>query len=150
MRIKMEPIGTVRNDFLDAIPEGWERRLSRLEIAEKWAPALEGVEEFSHLIVLFHLDRNTGKPIALHVHPEGRQDLPSVGLFATRTPLRPNPIALQVVELVSRQESVLSVRGLDALNGSPVLDIKPYLPRGDCITQARIPDWLRTLWAEPR
>ncbi|MBC7233801.1 MAG: tRNA (N6-threonylcarbamoyladenosine(37)-N6)-methyltransferase TrmO [Chloroflexi bacterium] len=147
MSIHFEPIGIVQNQFIDKIPEKWESAVHRIVLEEKWAPALDGIEEFSHLYILFWLHGIKGE-VALHVHPESRQDLPAVGLFATRTPYRPNPIGLQVVELIAREGNVLTVRGLDALNGSPVLDIKPYLPRGDSIPKAKIPTWLKKLWAE--
>jgi len=147
MHIKLKPIGLVRNEFEDTIPHGWRESLSHIIVAEKWSPALDGLEGFSHLFILFWLHR-IREQAPLHVHPQKRQDLPVVGLFATRTPVRPNPIGLQIVELVSRKENVLTIRGLDALNESPVLDIKPYLPRGDSIPQARIPHWLEVLWSE--
>ncbi len=147
MRIELEPIGVVRNAFVETVPKGWETALADIVIDEQWVPGLEGVEEFSHLHVLFWLHGTQGD-ISQKVHPENRQDLPAVGLFATRTPRRPNPIGLQVVELVSREANVLTVRGLDALNASPVLDIKPYLPKGDCVTEATIPAWLKKLWGE--
>jgi len=148
VEIRLQPIGSVDNQFLERIPEGWETALTQIVIDPQWLPALYGIEQFSHLIVLFWLDRIPEQGIELQVHPENRQDVPLVGLFATRTPYRPNRIGLQVVELVSRQASILSVRGLDALHGSPVVDIKPYLPRGDCVPAARTPAWLDKLWAE--
>ncbi|MGQ9493761.1 MAG: tRNA (N6-threonylcarbamoyladenosine(37)-N6)-methyltransferase TrmO [Anaerolineae bacterium] len=147
MYAQFEPIGVIKNQFLDHVSDGWESALHQIILAEKWTPALDGIEEFSHLYILFWLHAIKGE-VSLHVHPENRQDLPAVGLFATRTPYRPNPIGLQVVELISHEENVLTVRGLDALNDSPVLDIKPYLPRGDSIAEAKIPDWLKKLWAE--
>nr|MBC7244816.1 tRNA (N6-threonylcarbamoyladenosine(37)-N6)-methyltransferase TrmO [Chloroflexota bacterium] len=147
MYAQFEPIGVIQNEFLDHVPEGWESALHRIIISEKWAPALDGIEAFSHLYVLFWLHDLKGE-VSLHVHPQGRQDLPAVGLFATRTPYRPNPIGLQVVELISREGNVLTVRGLDALNDSPVLDIKPYLPRGDSIPEAKTPAWLKKLWPD--
>lgn len=148
MEIVLQPIGTVDNQFVEKIPEGWESTLTRLLIDQRWLAALDGIEEFSHLIVLFWLDRIPQQGIELQIHPENRQDAPLIGLFATRTPYRPNRLGLQVVELVSRQENILTVRGLDALHGSPVVDIKPYLPRGDSVPAARIPAWLSKLWAE--
>lgn len=150
MHIQLEPIGVVKNEFEERPPDGWETALSHIIVAEKWAPALDGIEGFSHLIILFWLNRIRRREVSLQVHPESRQDLPLVGLFATRTPFRPNPIGLQVVELVSREGKELTVRGLDALNGSPILDIKPYLPRGDAIALAKIPAWLEKLWEEDR
>jgi len=147
MNVTFEPIGVVKNEFEQKPQRSWENALSQIIIDEKWTPALQGLEEFSHVIVLFWLNR-ARREVSLHVHPQGYQDIPAVGLFATRTPVRPNPIGLRVVELVSREANVLSVRGLDAFNGSPVLDIKPYLPRGDSIARTRIPAWLKRLWAD--
>lgn len=146
MRVELTPIGRIENPFVEAVPDGWEDVAQRIIVDEPWAAALGGVEGFSHLIVLFWLDRIEGA-LELEVHPENRQDVPAVGLFATRTPRRPNPIGLQVVELLSRQGNVLTIQGLDALDGSPVLDLKPYLPRGDSIPGARTPEWIETLWA---
>lgn len=82
----------------------------------------------------------------LKVHPENKKELPLVGVFATRSPVRPNPIGVTVVKLLERQENVLKVLGLDAYDGTPVLDIKPYLRRGDLIEEAIMPDWLLRLW----
>jgi len=146
MRVELTPIGRIEGPFAQAVPDGWEDVAQRIIVDEPWAMALEGLEGFSHLIVLFWLDRIEGA-LELKVHPENRQDVPAVGLFATRTPRRPNPIGLQVVELLSRQGNVLTIQGLDALDGSPVLDLKPYLPRGDSIPDARTPKWIETLWA---
>jgi len=146
MRVELTPIGRIENPFVEAVPDGWEDVAQRIIVVEPWTAALEGLEGFSHLIVLFWLDRIEGAP-ELEVHPENRHDVPAVGLFATRTPRRPNPIGLQVVELLSRQGNVLTIQGLDALDGSPVLDLKPYLPRGDSIPGARTPEWIETLWS---
>jgi len=146
MSVRVEPIGVLRTGFEERIPDGWETAVATIEVKEAWLPALEGIEEFSHLIILFWLHRIPREGIQLKTHPQGRQDLPAVGIFATRTPYRPNPIGLQMVELVSREGNVLTVRGIDAYDGSPVLDIKPYLSRGDCLGETRIPDWLMTLW----
>jgi tRNA-Thr(GGU) m(6)t(6)A37 methyltransferase TsaA len=146
MTICLEPIGLLKNSFEGGIPDGWETELAEIVLDPKWLPALEGVEDFSHLIVLFWLHLIPRQGIELKTKPQGRQNLPRVGIFATRSPYRPNPIGVQVVELVSRKDNVLTVRGIDAYNGSPILDIKPYLQRGDRIAKTRIPDWLRELW----
>ena len=145
MQIRLKPIGVVQNEFVEAVPEGWETALHRIVLDPQWTAALEGIEEFSHLYILFWLHGIHGE-VKPRVHPENRADLPEVGIFATRTPWRPNPIGLQVVELVAREANVLTVRGLDALNGSPLLDVKPYLPRGDAVAGARTPEWLRRLF----
>jgi tRNA-Thr(GGU) m(6)t(6)A37 methyltransferase TsaA len=146
IHVGMEAIGTLKTKFGDAIPAGWESEEAEIIVDERWLPALEGVEEFSHLIVLFWLHGIPRQGIELKTHPQGRQDLPLVGIFATRTPYRPNPIGLQIVELVSRHGNVLTILGIDAYSGTPILDIKPYLSRGDCVTQTRIPAWLKKLW----
>ena len=145
MTIELTPIGVIKNPFQDRIPKGWEAVEARIVIDDQWAAGLDGVEEFSHLIVLFWLDRIPRDSILLRLHPQGSDDLPLVGLFATRTPSRPNPIGVQVVELLSRSGNVLTVRHIDALNDTPVLDIKPYLPRGDSVRGAVTPEWVDQL-----
>jgi tRNA-Thr(GGU) m(6)t(6)A37 methyltransferase TsaA len=126
--------------------EGWEEAEALIEIDAAWAEALDGIEGFSHIWVLWWLDRAAGPPDALHVRPERRADLPLVGLFATRSPRRPNPIAMTAVRLVRREGTRLYVVGLDAFVGTPILDVKPYLLRGDQIAEATAPDWLERLW----
>ena len=108
--------------------------------------ALEGIEEFSHIWVVWWLDQFEGPPSSLQVRPERRAELPLVGLFATRSPHRPNPIAITAVHLLERNGTELRVEGLDACQGTPVLDIKPYLQRGDLIPEASAPSWLQRLW----
>ena len=139
------PIGFIENGFRESVPDGWERATHRLILADEWAPALDGIEQFSHLYVVFWLHQIFG-PLSTHVYPEDRFDLPEVGILATRTPRRPNPIGLQVSELIARVGNVLHVRRLDALNGTPLLDVKPYLPDGDAIPDARVAPWVARLW----
>jgi tRNA-Thr(GGU) m(6)t(6)A37 methyltransferase TsaA len=134
----------IENEFLDEVPLGWESASHRLVFLPEWAAALEGIECFSHIHVLFWLS-GIRPPFQTHVHPRNRFDLPEVGIFATRTPHRPNRIGLQVCELVSREGNVLIVRRLDALSGTPVLDVKPYLPEGDAWPKARVAEWVARL-----
>ncbi len=146
-KVELQPVGWVRNQVEEKPDDGvWEELVSQIEIDEAVAPALEGIEEFSHIIVLFWIDRRDPSDRPLQVHPQGREDLPLKGVFATRSPARPNRIGLTVVKLLERDGRVLRVLGLDALNGTPVLDIKPYLVRGDSVPDASVPEWLRTLW----
>ena len=139
--IVIRPIGVVRNQFVELVPQGWESSASELHVESTWAEALDGIEEFSHIIVLFWLDRIDGEP-TLRIHPKGRADTPLVGLFSTRTPRRPNLIGLATVRLLERRGNILRVEGLDALDGSPVLDLKPYLARNDLVEGATMPDWV--------
>jgi tRNA-Thr(GGU) m(6)t(6)A37 methyltransferase TsaA len=124
----------------------WEEQEAEIEIEPVWAEALEGIEGFSHIWLVWWLDRADAVPAVLQVHPEGRQDVPLVGVFATRSPRRPNPVAMTAVRLLEHQGTRLRVRGLDAYAGTSILDIKPYLRRGDLIAEATAPGWLERLW----
>jgi tRNA-Thr(GGU) m(6)t(6)A37 methyltransferase TsaA len=117
-----------------------------LEVLPRWAAALDGIEGYSHLLVMFWLDRarRARKPEARR--PEGREDMPEVGLFATRTPRRPNPIGVSVPRLLRREGTTLWVTGIDAWPGTPIIDIKGYNPRDDLRSGATVPDWLAALW----
>ena len=119
---------------------------AEITVDAAWAKALDGIDEFSHIWVLWWIDRYDNPPTTRHVHPERRLELPLVGLFATRSPHRPFPIGLTAVRLLERDGSRLVVEGLDAYEGTPVLDIKPYLRRGDLVPEATMPNWLETLW----
>ena len=145
--IKLKSIGYVRRAFKQENVK--DRSLvSEIIIRKGLAKALEGIEEFSHVFVLFYMHQVSAKDKkALKVHPRGRMDLPLVGLFATRTPLRPNPVGLAVVELLKRRENVLVVQGLDAFDGTPVLDLKPY-DNWDAVVNIRIPEWRKKLELE--
>ncbi len=117
-----------------------------ITIDPAWADALDGIEEFSHIWVLWWIDGFEQPPATCRVHPERRAELPQVGLFATRSPHRPFPVGLTAVRLLEREGARLVVEGLDAFVGTPVLDIKPYLRRGDLFQDAATPDWLERLW----
>lgn len=138
--IVLKPIGVVRTAAVgDEVKD--KTRISQIVIRNELAEALEGVDGFSHLFVLFWLHEIPAKQQkTLKVHPRGRRDLPLLGVFATRSMLRPNPIGLTLVELVKVEGNVLTVRGLDAFDGTPVLDIKPFDP-WDTAKDARVPRW---------
>ena len=123
--VTFTPIGVVRCDFSEpSDPKEMRTALSTLVIDEEYLEALEGLENFRHIMVIYHIHRALGYD--LKVHPMGDEALAKRGLFATRTPRRPNPIGLTVVEVLSIRENEIAVTGLDALNESPILDIKPY------------------------
>ena len=137
--IVMKPIGFVKTEAVgDEVKD--KNRISKIIIHAEFAEALDGIKEFSHLFVLFWLNQVSRENKRLKVHPRGRKDLPLLGVFATRTMLRPNPIGLTLVELVKIEGNVLTVRGLDALDGTPVLDIKPFDP-WDTAKDAKVPRW---------
>ena len=139
----LRPVGTVSNEIGGKMRHGWGRVESIITIQPELLPLLEGLEDFSHIMVLFWMHQIAGEA-PRKVHPQGREDLPLVGLFATRAPHRPNSIGLTVVELVEINGNALKVRGLDAIDGTPVLDIKPYLPK-DYIPNTKHPEWVDRL-----
>jgi tRNA (adenine37-N6)-methyltransferase len=144
--MNLKPIGIVRNGITDARHHGWRDVISEIIVEEALAGALGGLEECSHLIILYWMHRLTaGRSLPLTVHPGGHPELPLVGRFATRSPHRPNPIGQATVALLGRAGNVLTVKGLDAIDGTPVLDIKPYMPKYDAAPDARVPTWLTRL-----
>lgn len=147
--IKIEPIGEVRNEFKEEIPEGYEDLPSEIVVKKEFSEGLYNIEENSHIVVLFWMDRVEGRRRKkLKIHPKGRKDLPLMGVLATRTPNRPNPIGVRAVRLIGKEKNILKVEGLDALNGSPVLDIKPYSIKHDFVEDTKPPSWLKHLWSK--
>jgi tRNA-Thr(GGU) m(6)t(6)A37 methyltransferase TsaA len=126
--LSMQPIGYVRSPYKNTqeVPKGLGAQHEAeglLEVLPEFAPGLIDIEGFSHLIVIWEFDRSEGFSL---VGKPPSDDRPH-GVFATRSPRRPNPIGLTVVELLGREAALLRVRGVDMLDGTPILDIKPYL-----------------------
>ena len=148
-KITLGIIGRVRNSIRKMKRDGWESVVSDVILDPKLEEALEGIEDYSHLLVLFWLNRvQKGRRNLKKIHPRSREDLPLVGIFATRTQYRPNPIGLTLVELVWRKKNMLRVRGLDAVNGTPVIDIKPISPRQEFLKEPKVPKWYDQLWRD--
>jgi tRNA-Thr(GGU) m(6)t(6)A37 methyltransferase TsaA len=125
-------------------PIGWVRKHNEqtvVEVAEKYRAALLGLEEYSHIWILywFHENDNSRDRGVLQVHPCRNPGNPLTGVFAARAPVRPNLIGLSAARLVRVEDGRLLVDNLDARDGTPVLDIKPYLPASDAISEARAP-----------
>ena len=144
LSMTLRAIGIVRNGVREAPDKDdwWAELVSELVIDKNLTKALDGVRGFSHIIVLYWMHRLVTAEVPLKIHPRGNKGLPLVGLFATRTPNRPNPIGLTKVRLLERQGNILKVKGLDALDGSPVIDIKPYLPGYDSVDNIKVPPWI--------
>ncbi|MCP8318783.1 MAG: tRNA (N6-threonylcarbamoyladenosine(37)-N6)-methyltransferase TrmO [Candidatus Methylarchaceae archaeon HK01B] len=143
--IKFRSIGYVETDSNeDLIKVDKEKVISKVILFEEFTEALDGVEDFSHLFIIFHLHKVVSGRSALKIHPRRRLDLPLVGVFATKSPYRPNPIGLTLVELIERKGNIVKVKGLDAIDGTPVIDIKPYFPP-DASLKVRAPKWLTKL-----
>ncbi len=146
-KIVLKPIGFVRTEAVgDEVKD--KGRISQIVVNSELTEALEGIEDFSHLFVLFWLNEvSSEERKTLKVHPRGREDLPLLGVFATRTKLRPNPIGLTLVELMKVEDNVLTVRGLDAFDETPVLDLKPF-DFWDMAKDAKVPRWWTKLEKE--
>ena len=122
---------------------------SEVIIDSAYADMLDGVEAFSHILVIYWPHLLTDEQRRLRkVHPMGRKDLPKQGIFATRSPGRPNSILISTVELIKRENNVLHVKGLEALDGSPVLDIKTHIQISDQVTDPVFPQWVHQIKRE--
>jgi tRNA-Thr(GGU) m(6)t(6)A37 methyltransferase TsaA len=130
---KVVPVGVVESTD----------EVAKIRVFEEFCDGLYRLDGFSHLIVLYWLhERDTeNERHVLRVVPKRHQARELVGVFASRGPSRPNPIGLCVVRLVKIDSCSLTVEGLDAFKGSPVLDIKPYLPNADFVSDSRAPEW---------
>ena len=144
---QLKEIGWVYSTRTDPVDDGWDAIAARIELDPDQfsTEVLTGIETFSHLEVLYLFHRAGAPSVAAARHPRGRTDWPAVGIFAQRAKARPNLIGTTICTLEKVDGLTLFVRGLDAIDGSPVLDIKPvmsgFLPRGDF----REPDWAKAL-----
>ena len=131
--MKLKPIGTINSPYKKKSNSPHQGRfsdqLSKITIFDEYKDALHDISRYKHYFIIYQLDKVEG--YKLTVIPHGKSD--ERGLFSTRAPVRPNPIGLCLVELVEIDENVLTVKWLDALDGSPLLDIKPFWPEVDCI-----------------
>ena len=147
--ITVEPIGHVVGGRMAAEDDDWGEVRARIELAGRFdADALAGLKDFSHIEVIFHFDRqDEAKIVSGARHPRGRADWPPVGIFAQRGKARPNRIGVSVCKLIAVDGTAIEVEGLDAIDGTPVLDIKPVMtgfqPRGE-ISE---PAWAREIMA---
>ena len=141
--VGLRPSGIVRNRVREPRMEGWEDVPSDIIVRRNLTDALDGIEGYSHIVVLFYLHRVSDEERGrTQCHPRGDARYPLQGVFATRTQHRPNPVGVSVVRLLKRRRNVLRVKGLGAINGTPVLDIKPHIPQYDAPSDVRLPDWV--------
>lgn len=143
-KIELKPIGFVKTEAVGKEVRN-KGNVSEIIFREDLVEALNGIEDFSHLFVIFWMHEiSKEERKRMKVHPRGRGDMPLLGVFATRTPYRPNPLGLTLVELLGVEGNVVTVRGLDAFDGTPVLDIKPF-DYWDMAEDARFPEWWKRL-----
>src|SRR3989337_2836316 len=127
--ITIKPLGKAKNNVAKPMLPSWKDVVTEIVIDKSYAKGLDGIEDYSHIIVIYWMDQE--KECHLKHHPQGREEIPFIGIFACRCPQRPNRIAFSTVKLISRNGNVLKVKGLDILDGTPILDIKPYTPQYD-------------------
>jgi tRNA-Thr(GGU) m(6)t(6)A37 methyltransferase TsaA len=143
----IRPIGVVRSTRTATADDAWDAEHASIELDAAFAPdALAGLEQFSHAEIIFVFDRVDESSVERGTrHPRGNQDWPRVGIFAQRARDRPNRLGATIVEILERTGRTLVVSGLDAVDGTPVVDIKPvmveFLPR----SEVRQPAWSRAL-----
>ena len=141
----MTPIGKVQNDVVNRKDVSWGEDTSSIVLEKEYVSGLKGLEDFSHAIIFFFLDKaKYEKEKHLQRRPQNREDMPLVGIFSQRGKDRPNRIGMTSVEIVSVSDDTLVVKGLDAVDGTPVLDIKPYYPVYDK-KDATVPEWVDRL-----
>ena len=136
--VTLRAIGHVRNDVQRPRPRGWEKVESRIELLPEHAAKLAGLDRYSHVIVTFYMDlaaEAPDKPETLTLESGN-----TYGIFATRSQLRPNHLGVSAARLLGVEGATLTVRGLDAIDATLVLDIKPYLPEYDAHPDATIPE----------
>ena len=149
MTIVLIPIGVVRSTRATIEDDDWDRETASLVLSDAFEPdALAGLDTFSHVEVLFHMDRVPEQKIETAArHPRNNADWPKVGIFAQRGKNRPNRIGLSVCRVLAVEGRVVHVRGLDAIDGSPILDIKPYVkqfgPRGEVVEPRWVDELMR-------
>lgn len=144
--MSLKEIGIVRNEVKQSQKPGfnWQDIESEIVVEASLAEALDGLEDFSHIIVIWWMHKADARKTPAKIHPRGNPELPLVGIFATRSPHRPNPVGKATVKLMKREGRILKVKGLDAIDGTPVIDIKPHIPGSDSPADARVPKWIST------
>ncbi len=141
--ISLRPIGVARNSEKEPRFGSFAGLVSEIIVNEKFTNALNGIEDYSHVIIVYWMDKV--KSYVITHRPQGNPNVPVVGILACRCPPRPNPIAVTTVELLERKGNMIRVKGLDILDGTPIIDVKPYWPIYDNVKNGKIPDWVNRL-----
>jgi len=141
-----QPIGIIRSPVTEPVDADWGKVVSEIRLRQEFAAGLQGLAGFSHVVIVFYMHNATFVPERdLVRQPQGRQDMPLVGIFAQRARHRPNPIGITAVKLLGVNGNAVTVQGLDAIDGTPVLDIKPYFPVYDRVAAPVVPAWVDVL-----
>ncbi|MFJ7647331.1 tRNA (N6-threonylcarbamoyladenosine(37)-N6)-methyltransferase TrmO [Lysinibacillus sp. NPDC097279] len=147
MQYSIQPVAIVNNNRKEIEDDNWGSIMSTIELTENFNElSLKGVDEFSHLEIIFYFDKVADEKIQYDArHPRNNKNYPEVGIFAQRGKNRPNKLGVTIVELIEIKQRTLIVKGLDAIDGTPIIDIKPvmkeFLPKGD----VKQPNWSTSL-----
>lgn len=143
MEIKLKQIGFAKNSEKQHFGK-WSEVVTDLVIDDQYKDALKGLEDYSHLIVLYWM--HEVKTCDIRHVPQGKVgEVPEVGIFACRCAQRPNPIGVSIVRILGIKENILSVKGLDVIKDTPIIDLKPYTPQYDVVGDVKVPDWVNKL-----
>jgi len=151
MKILMEPVAHITNSRTEAIDDNWSEIISTVTLADHIpTEAFAGIEQFSHLEIIFCFDKVDEKNIAYSGRPRGNPNYPVTGIFAQRKKDRPNKIGLCTVELIRHEDRAIIVKNLDAIDGTPVIDIKPvfkeFLPQNEPKQPNWVSDLMKNYW----
>lgn len=144
--ITLKKIGYVGSTVKEQTDERWGGIEARVVLYPEYRKGLQGIEEFSHALIVTFLHEAKFDP-SKHLirRPRGLDTMPEVGIFAQRAKDRPNPLGVTAVSIVGIESGALVVRGLDAIDGTPVVDVKPYYPAYDRVENATVPEWVDRL-----
>ena len=146
MEIKLQSIATVKNSRTEPIDDDWETIIAEIELSSHIpTEAFDNISDFSHLEIIYYLDKVKEQNIIFSGHPRGNPSYPSIGIFAQRKKDRPNTIGLATVELLEHNDRTIKVKFLDAINGTPILDIKPVFKEYEPKSEIKQPIWVADL-----
>ncbi len=151
MQIKLTSIATVKNSRIEPSDDFWEEIISEIELA-KHIPTevFENISNFSHLEIIYFFDKVGSKDVVFSGRPRGNPNYPVIGIFGQRKKDRPNAIGLCRVELLEHKGRTIKVKYLDAINGTPILDIKPvfkeFQPKGEIKQPVWVSDLMKNYW----
>lgn len=146
MNIVLKAIATVKNARTEPVDDNWETIIAEIELADHIpTEAFDNISDFSHLEIIYYLDKVRSEDIVFSGQPRGNPNYPSVGIFGQRKKDRPNTIGLATVELLEHNGRTLKVKFLDAINGTPILDIKPVFKEYEPKSEIKQPTWVADL-----
>lgn len=151
MEIVLKPIATVKNSRTEPIDDNWEAIIAEIELADDIpTEAFDSISDFSHLEIIYYFDKLKNDAIVFSGRPRGNPNYPLVGIFSQRKKDRPNQIGLCTVQLLEHNGRTIKVKYLDAIDGTPILDIKPvfkeFQPKGEIRQPIWVADLMKNYW----